>query len=1682
MVTAPPMPKTETAAHPASRQADAGVAPEIFTPDQLEAHAVKIAATHDLSPNPKRGKPLLPRLDDSADRLDAAYKFLVTTAKNGAVAVGSEDWLRDNHHVVQDQVREIRQHLPRRYYQQLPKLASGPFAGYPRIYVLARELVTHTAGRIDLGTIVDFTRAYQRTSQLSIGETWAIPLMLRLALVEELRRLANRVVEARRAREKARSWHVRLAEKTWSDRQVTQLLEDGRGPDGRLSAGFVVEFLQWLRDQPLTHAPAWQALHRALEEQDDSADEMLRLEHQREAADQLAIGNLINTMRLVTAIDWTLFFERVNVVEEVLRKDPSAAYALMDFATRDRYRHSVEALAKRARRQEASVAEAAVNLSVSALRDDPEHDRRHHVGYYLISRGRFQLEGLIGYRPTLRERVGRFTFAHPAAMYLGQIIAATAAGLASVLLYAARHEGSVAQLWLVALVALLPVSELMISIVNLLATSAVPPRLLPKLALRDGIPSESRTIAVVPAIVDSVAKVRALIDDIEVRFLANRDDHLHFALLADFADAHQATEEGDDELLAHARLLIDQLNERYGAARFFFFHRERRWNASEKRWMGWERKRGKLAEFNRFLRGATDTSFVVTHGDTSILRSVRFVITLDSDTQLPLQAARRLVGTLAHPLNRPRFDPAKGRVTEGYGIIQPRIGVNLVSANRTQFAKVFSGHVGVDPYTTAVSDVYQDLFHEGSYVGKGIYDVDAFEAALAGRVPENTLLSHDLFEGFYARTGLVTDIHLVDDYPATYLAYAARQHRWVRGDWQIARWLWRTVPDASGHRLRNTLPSISRWKILDNLRRSLLPPALVILLVTGWTILPGTATFWTLLALLVLAFPAYIQVGRSLSGRIRGVPLSQHIAAERDNIATSARQAFLSTVFLAHQGWLMADAIARTIWRLFVTRRPMLEWVSAERFRAIKLSRGQILRSMWAAPAIAATTAILVGVDEPPRLLLVAPLIFLWAVSPAIADAIGRPIPREREPLDASQRMELRKVARLTWRYFEELFAPADHWLIPDNYQEDRDELIAHRTSPTNIGLQLLSTLAAHDFGYLSTAGVIDRLEPTFGTLVRTQRYRGHFYNWYDTRTLVPLAPTYISTVDSGNFAGYLLTLKGGLDRLVDSEPVIDARAIAGIEDAVALFVAALERGSDRTATRPVAQELTTLRTLLKERPHSLGGWRQLMDGIGDQLATISVLFHEIEDASSDGGMAEATVWLDRAAAGVAQWQADLERFAPWAQQIDTPLHGLAAPSGVPTLAGLVEWSTEASAALEQITAASDLRASIERSKAQTEELIERIARLTGLADDLIEEMEFGFLFNRERQLFSIGFSVTDGRLDLSHYDTLASEARLASYLAVALGQVSREHWFKLGRSLTPTGTARALLSWTASMFEYFMPLLVMRAYPDTLLDETYRAVLHRQIDYAAQHRVPWGISESAYNAQDQEKNYQYPRVRCSRARPQAGSRRGSRDRPLREHPRGAARASHRATQPSGPGARGARRTLRLLRSDRLHAVPRTRRCEAWGGAAHLHGASPRHESARPGQRTQRAADAAPIPCRSPRAGSGSAVAGTNPAPGSAQESPDRGRRTRSVGPHPVGRGRAALHDAAHAQPQTALPLERLLCRPGDQRGRRLQPTSADRDDPVARRCHHRCLGQLLLHPRSRFRRVLVRGTPAEPA
>ena len=1453
------MPPSLTHPQDASSVSSPDAPPELFGQDQLERHAAALASLYALAADPARGLPLLPQLDRAAEELDAAYRFLSDALPSEGPAVGSEDWLKDNHHVVQDQVREVRLDLPRHFYYELPKLADGPYAGYPRVYVIARELIVHTAGRFDLQTLIDFAAAYQRVAPLTIGEIWAIPIMLRLALVEELRRLAAGVVAARRGRDRARAWGQRLAATPDDPADVIdRMLRDERRATGTLSAAFVVELMHWLRDQPSSAAPAWVALQDALRTQDDSADEMLRLEHQRQAADQLAIGNIITSMRLLSSIDWPLFFERVSLVEQILRDDPADAYARMDFPTRDRYRHSVEQLAKGAKTSEQRIAQRAVELARDAQQATPQHDRAHHVGYYLISRGRFRLERDVGYPPTLRDRFARFFYGHPVLGYLGTIAFVTALGVLSFVAYGQRHGGNGPMLWLIVLIVLLPLSELAISLINLVVTTQVSPRPLPKLDLRTGIPAEDRTMVVVPVIVNSEARLLALFDDLEVRFFANRDPHLHFALLSDFADATAEVMPGDQALIEAATRRVDDLNARHGQDRFFFFHRGRRWNASESRWMGHERKRGKLAEFNRLLRGASDTSFVVRHGDLSILHGVRYVITLDSDTQLPMEAAQRLVGTLSHPLNRPRFGSGTGgaveRVTEGYGVLQPRISVSVVSANRTIFSQVFSGYVGVDPYTTAVSDLYQDIFGEGSYVGKGIYDVDAFERALAGRVPENTLLSHDLFEGFYARAGLVTDIDLVDDYPASYLAYAARQHRWVRGDWQIVRWLWRTVRNQHDTAVANILPVISRWKILDNLRRSVIPPALLLLLAAGWTVLPGAGAVWTTLALLVLAFPAYIQVARSIGSHVAGVPLRDHFRAERDNVLTSLRQAAFSIIVLAHQSVVMIDAIGRALVRMIVTRRRLLEWVTADRAEKSVASAWTVYRRMWHAPAIAALLTVLIVAVAGDRLLVASPILLLWAISPAIVFVTGRPLLHRRGTLGRPERAAYRAIAIQTWRFFDELVGPADNWLIPDNYQENRHDTIAHRTSPTNIGLQLLATLAAYDFGYLNLAEVLDRLEPTFDTLLRMQRYRGHFYNWYDTKTLAPLAPAYISTVDSGNLAGYLLTLRSGLTLIGERAPIVDASVLDAIDDAVVRFedqVDALMRGRAASAMR---KEVAALRGRLNARPLTIAEWRATLTHVEEQLQTISVLLHDLEEPLLSGGSdgipaawTDAAGWLERAAAIVTRRQLELEHLCGWMSDAE-----LRAP--VPSLTGL---SGSCDHAL-QTNAIEPRRAAIERAKRYADDLIDRGERIGVLADDLIEEAEFGFLFNPERQLFSIGYSVSDGRLDSSYYDILASEARLASFMAIAAGTLSYEHWFKLGRSLTDAGGSRALLSWSASMFEYLMPLLVMRSYPGTLLDETYTSVVQRQIQYGSQRGVPWGVSESAYNTQDLEKNYQY--------------------------------------------------------------------------------------------------------------------------------------------------------------------------------------------------------------------------------
>jgi len=1116
----------------------------------------------------------------------------------------------------------------------------------------------------------------------------------------------------------------------------------------------------------------------------------------------------------------------------------------MTFETRDRYRHVVEGIAKRCSQDEPTVARLAIELALAAPTDGAsDAQRRRHVGYYLVDDGLAEVERQCQFRPPASMRVYRAALRHPNIVFVGGVLAGIVAALVAVLWLGG--PGARAAWPLVLLFTLIPASDIAVSAMNQLITAFLPPHRLPKLDLvrHGGVPEDLRTVVVVPTLFGSVEAVREALDHIEVQYLANREPHLQFAILSDFTDAPTATREDDAAILQAAEAGIRALNAQYaggGEDPFYLFHRPRRWNPSQGAWMGWERKRGKLAEFNRFLRGVDTGAFSSIVGNPAPLRRVRYVITLDADTLLPPDTAVLLIGALAHPLNRAVYDSGLGRVVRGYGILQPRVGVSLPSAHQSQFATVYSGSPGVDPYTTAVSDVYQDLYGEGSFTGKGIYDVDAFERATHGRFPENTLLSHDLIEGNYARAGLASDVVVYDDYPARYLTFTRRKHRWIRGDWQLLRWLTNRVPGPDGPE-PNRLSLLSRWKILDNLRRSTVELALLALLIAGWTVLPGGPLRWTLLALGAIAAPHLVSLLLAMLQPPMDKSWRAYYAAVGHDAATSMQQVALAVTFLPHQAWVSADAILRTLWRLWVSRRQLLEWQTASQTeRLMSRGAGAAWRTMW--PAVALPFALLAGatavavfgfgkaVDLPALVGAAVPLLALWSLSPTIAFAISAPAVRRERRLPASSRTAAMRYALLHWRYFDRFVTQDTHWLAPDNFQEDPLPVVAMRTSPTNIGLQLLATTSAYDLGFITAEDMTERLERTFASLEAMRRFRGHWYNWYDLRDLQVLEPAYVSTVDSGNLAGHFIALRQACLGIAD-EPVFDGRTWRAARTGVLLAQEQLHHtgATDADASRGVIaaeaalrETQTALAAADAHAPEEVLG--AVLPALERARAALSVV-----PAPSDAAE-PAEAWLE--------WSLGLLR------EQEARLSGL-------------ELLPAAGRDARPVARSESWRTVSQRSRAAAG-LLSRLDLLADRASGYMHAMDFGFLYDKSRSLFAIGYQSGSPGLDGSHYDLLASEARLASYLAVARNQVPVEHWFRLGRTLTRAAGSTALVSWSGSMFEYLMPSLVMRSFPYTVLDQTFDGAVRRHIAYAGERRVPWGISESAYNLRDRYQTYQY--------------------------------------------------------------------------------------------------------------------------------------------------------------------------------------------------------------------------------
>lgn len=1438
-----------------------------LSPAQVLEHAQRHAGEQQVDPRPQRSTELLKRLKQSRQWVRQLCADLAAASRLEQKTTSAADWILDNEYILDGNARAVLLNLSRRFYRQLPTLASDPYRGLPCIYGLAKDLVSHTELRLDRENILAYIGAYQSVRTLTIGELWAIPQMLRIALIESIESLAVTALADLRERQLADFWANRLISANRREsNQLFVILAELAKAEPQPSPYFGAQLVSLLYDEAVALAPVKNWLERTL---NTPLPDLHRRELNRQTREQVSSGNAFTSLRQLAQLDWREIFEQLSRVEQVLRRDPSGIYPRMDFETRDCCRRAIEELARAAAQPEEQVAERVVKLATLAQRESSVDERRSHVSIWLVGKGRAELARLLACREALRYRTLAWIYSHHTAVYafgIGGLTALFVFLIVALGLTPGFGQAGPKPALLLGLVVLLliPVSQLAIEVVNYLITRLLPARSLPKMDFEDsGIPDEFRTLVVVPMMLVNAETIRAEVERLEIRYLANKEENLFFSLFTDYTDSADPSRENDSELLETARLYLAGLNQRQGGERFFLFHRERTWSESEQKFIGWERKRGKLEELNRLIDGTRPESAapLVYVGDPDRLADIRFIITLDSDTQLPHGTARRLVETLAHPLNQPRFD-GQGKIMAGYTVIQPRVSPTLPSTSGSTFSRLFSDAVGIDPYTRAVSDVYQDLSGEGSYHGKGIYDVRAFSRLLSGRFPEEWVLSHDLLEGAHVRVGLASDIELYDEFPQRYQSYSSRTHRWTRGDWQIAGWIFPRVPQAAGGRGSNPLSLLNRWKILDNLRRSLLPATSLALLTASWFISPRTGGIASLVVGMQLLFHPLAQPFTMATTR-EGLKYFSPSKLLHDLLRAGADAALL-----VHQAAVALDAIVRSCYRLMISRRHLLEWTAQANHWSACRHQPLFIASLALGSIFSTTVGWAIWRIMPGNLLQASPWLALWFLSPLLVWLLNQqPLAQQRaQTLAEADRRFLRQVARRTWRYFSSFVSAETSWLPPDNYQVAHQNSLAMRTSPTNIGLWMTSVLGAHDSGYLTIDLVVARLTSTMETITRLERYQGHLLNWYDIQTLAPLEPRYVSAVDSGNLLGALWALEQGLDELVHG-PLLAGKAFGGLADTVEIL-----------KQQAVLEGITGL-------------YRQTLDQL---LAEWNGPPSAIVDLLRLQRRIEVNVRSVVAAAGVTPWVAELEQQASaWAQNSDhyltwieilaekteeelAPLGAMALLairqdlSQLPSLADLAHGQASSipilTAIRGEVSAVAPLLATwIDRvikafatSRWLAGETLGMAERLIINVRELSAALDMRFLYDPKRKLFSIGFNVSTDLLDGSSYDLLASEARFGSFVAIARGDVPLEHWFSMGRLYGAIGRQRVLLSWAGTMFEYLMPLLFQHSYHNTLLDKAAREAVTAQIAYGRTRRVPWGISESAFGNMDLNKTYQY--------------------------------------------------------------------------------------------------------------------------------------------------------------------------------------------------------------------------------
>ncbi|MEY7999829.1 glucoamylase family protein [Clostridium sp. Mt-5] len=1404
--------------------------------EELKKHARKISIVPAADRKGSCKKKLMRSLDKEYKNILSGRSFFEDEIKRRIEIAPCAEWLLDNLYLIKKEYKDIKANMPESYYRELPIITEGIMKGYPRIYYIAKEMLSHTYGTVDEDTIEDFINAYEENTILKNCELWALPIMIRIALIQNISNITKDIIFMQKERNRAETAAEKIIN---SGENVNNGIEELKEEKIRFTSHFTEKFIRILRDNFIEDARVYNWIDEELDKRDRTVKRMVNIDHQKQGIYQVSMENFINGIREIGALNWKENFEHLSYVEQILERDPAGTYGRMDFYSRDYYRHRVEKLSKAINVPESFIAKKVLECAEEASKSGEEYEK--HVGYYLMDEGRDCLKKKIKCSGEEYKEIDfKITNNITADFYIGTIVSGTIfldALITGINFY--LENLSLWQYIIEAIVLLIPSSEIFLSIFNWSINRLSEPRFIPKMEFKQGIPEEFSTAVVIPALTSDERRIRDLISDMEVYYLANKEENLYFVLLEDFKDDIREEDDKDKSIVSTALHEVKKLNKKYGCQgkdKFYFLSRHRKYNEKEEKWIGWERKRGKLMEFNSLIRGDNTTSYEVISGDIKNLYKVKYVITLDADTIIPKDTAKLLIGAMAHPLNLPYLDNKK--IIRGHGLMQPRVSVGVLSANKTLYSSIFSGQTGIDVYTTAISDVYEDLFDEGIFTGKGIYDVDVFNKVLKDEIPENTVLSHDLLEGSYVRAALVTDVELIDGYPAYYDSSCKRLHRWVRGDWQLIPWIFK----------KRSLNKLSRWKIFDNLRRSVVSPGIIILIIIALTVFQSPDNL-LIVALISLLCPIFFDVSETVVCPAEGVSFSGKIG----NFKNAVEQFFLILSFLPYQAYLMLDAIIRTIYRVFISKKYLLQWQTAADTEAAstKTFKGY-LKSMWVCSVTGVVIALLAFRNHVDTALFMLPSCIIWFFAPWAAFNVSKEEKdNEKIKMKYEEKELLRRLSRETWAYFEDFMLPENNWLPPDNYQEKPYKGIAYRTSPTNMAMGITSNIVAYDLGYIGIKELQYRLENIILNMESLEKYKGHFYNWYDIKTKSPLQPKYISTVDSGNLVGYMWLTEEALEEYI-SYPLVNKNLVLGLRDTLKL---AQEEITEKFKIQNIYKDFINV-----ENKFDIFSMKNF-------LSAILKKSRKIDEDQGD------LYWNKKVQYMASNFEEEINEFFPWVDFVNrneklkyfkVRLDELASKTSLEEMPMVIdkflhcEFKDYCKDEKDCDKSMDDLKNLLDNAKYRIGEFIFEVKNIKDKLAKMSESHDFNILYDKKRQLFAIGYNVENHTIGNNYYDLLASEARQASFVAIAKGQVEKSHWFNLGRAMTYAGGGKALASWSGTMFEYLMPLIIMKSFPNTLLSNTYKYIVEAQKKYADGKHVPWGISESAYYDFDLNSVYQY--------------------------------------------------------------------------------------------------------------------------------------------------------------------------------------------------------------------------------